>query len=115
MRLDGDNTLTIKVRSRHQSSLLSTLNDEMNQLPDDIYSIERVSVSHTRKSSDDTGEEEDERLSKSGIILRCKLLEKARPLIPPLRLHLTTYYPEQPPEILSLTKTMPPRLEFTGK
>ncbi|CAF1971604.1 unnamed protein product [Rotaria magnacalcarata] len=114
MRLDGDNPSTIKIRSRNQLSLLSNLNDEINQLPDDIYSIERVSVACTRKHSndDDDDDDNDEYLSKNGIILRCKLLEKPNPLIPTLRLHVTTFYPEQPPEVLSLTKTMPPKLEF---
>ena len=57
----------------------------------------------------------DEYLSKTGVILQCKLLEKCNPLIPALHLRVTTNYPEQPPEVLSLTKTMPPRLEFTGR
>ncbi|CAF2869142.1 unnamed protein product [Rotaria sp. Silwood2] len=109
IRLDVDNPSTIKIRSSNQSSLLSNLNDEIHQLPDDIYSIEFISVSRTRKHIDN----DDEYLSKNGIMLRCKLLEKPNPLIPPLRLHITTSYPEQPPEVLSLTKTTPPRLEFT--
>ncbi|CAF4612181.1 unnamed protein product [Rotaria socialis] len=111
MRLDGDKPSTIKIRSRNQLSLLSNLNDEINQLPDDIYSIERVSLACTRKFSNDD-DDDDEYLSKNGIVLRCKLLEKPNPLIPTLRLHVTTFYPEQPPEVLSLTKTMPPKLEF---
>ena len=57
----------------------------------------------------------DDYLSKSGIVLRCKLLELSNPLIPPLRLRISTRYPEDQPEILSLTDTMPPKLEFTGK
>ncbi|CAF0886338.1 unnamed protein product [Rotaria sordida] len=113
IRLDVDNPSIIKIRTSNQSSLLSNLNDEINQLPDNIYSIEYISVSRTRKHIDnDDDDDDDEFLSKNGIILRCKLLEKSNPLIPPLRLHITTFYPEQPPEVLSLTKTMPPRLEF---
>ncbi|CAF4804122.1 unnamed protein product [Rotaria sp. Silwood1] len=110
IRLDVDNPSTIKIRSSNQSSLLSNLNDEINQLPDDIYSIEYISVSCTRKRIDN--DNDNEYLSKNGIILQCKLLEKSNPLIPSLRLHITTSYPEQPPEILSLTKTMPPKLEY---
>lgn len=112
MRLDVDNYSTAKSRSLNPTSLLSDLNDEINQLPIDIYSIERIPVSHTRKITDN---DDDEYLNKNGIILRCKLLEKSNPIIPPLRLRITTSYPEQPPEVLSLTKTMPPRLEFTGR
>ncbi len=112
MRLDFDNYSTVKILSSNQaSSLLSDLNDEINQLPIDIYSIERIPISRTRKINDN----DEEYSSKNGIILRCKLLEKANPVIPTLRLHVTNSYPEQPPEILSLTKTTPPRLEFTGK
>lgn len=110
MRLDVDNYPIIKLRSSNQSTLLSTLNDELNQLPPDIYSVERVSLSRTRKNTDN----DEEYLNKYGLVLRCKLLEKSNPIIPSLRLHITTSYPEQPPEILSLTKTMPPKLEFTG-
>jgi hypothetical protein len=57
---------------------------------------------------------DDDLLSKGGIILRCKLLELSNPLIPSLRLRISTRYPEDQPEILSLTNTMPPKLEFTG-
>jgi len=110
MRLDVDNYPTIKIRSSNQSSLLSKINEEINQLPIDIYSIERILVSRTRKYTNN----DEEYLNKNGIILRCKLLEKSNPIIPPLRLHITISYPEEPPEILSLTNTMPPRLEFTG-
>jgi hypothetical protein len=57
---------------------------------------------------------DDDLLSKGGIILRCKLLELSNPFIPPLRLRISTRYPEDQPEILSLTNTLPPKLEFTG-
>jgi hypothetical protein len=110
MRLDVDNCLTTKIRSANQSSLLSILNDEINHLPADIFSIERITVSRTIK----TNGHDDDYLSKSGIVLRCKLLEKSHPILPPLRLHISTNYPEQPPDVLSLNKTMPPRLEFSG-
>jgi hypothetical protein len=111
MRLDVDNYPPIKIRSSNQPSLLSKINEEINQLPIEIYSIEHVPVLRIRKTTDI----DDEYLSKNGIILRCKLLEKSNPIIPSLRLFITTSYPEQPPEILSLSKTMPPRLEFTGR
>ena len=110
MRLDSDNYFSAKIRSSNQSSLLSILNDEINQLPMDIYSIEFISVSRTRKNTAN----DDEYLGKNDIVLRCELLETSNHMIPSLRLHVTASYPEQPPEVLSLTKTMPPRLEFTG-
>ena len=112
MRLDSDDHCgTVKVRSFHRSSLLSAVNDELNQLPNDVYVIECTPISRTRKTTD----QDQEYLSKHSVVLRCKLLERSHPMIPPLRLHVTTSYPEQPPEVLSLTKTMPPRLEFTGR
>jgi hypothetical protein len=111
MRLDVDSNPPVKIHSSNQTSLLSKLNDEINQLPNDIFSIECLSVSRTRKTS----EHDEEYLNKNGFILRCKLHEKSNPIIPALRLYITTSYPEQSPEILSLTKTMPPRLEFTGR
>ncbi|UJR23878.1 hypothetical protein I4U23_026850 [Adineta vaga] len=109
MRLDDDSYSMAKIRASHHSSLLSKLNDELNQLPNNIYSIECMPISRTRKILDS----DEEYLSKDSVVLRCKLLEKSHPMIPLLRLHVTTSYPEQSPEILSLTKTMPPRLEFT--
>lgn len=109
MRLDDDDRCGIvKVRTSHRSSLLSVVNEELNQLPENVFSIECMPVARTRKTAD------QEYLSKHSVLLRVKLLEKSHPMIPPLRLHITTSYPEQPPEVLSLTKSMPPRLEFTG-
>ncbi len=58
---------------------------------------------------------DDEYLSRKGMVLRCKLLESLNPLIPPLRIRISTRYPDEQPEILSLTETIPPKLEFTGK
>ncbi len=114
IRLDSDNNsnqITLqKLSPLNQSSFLLQLNDEINSLPAEIFSIERLPVSHTMNNN----QLNDECFSKSGIVLRCKLLELPNPLIPPLRLRISTRYPEDQPEILSLTDTMPPKLEFTG-
>ncbi len=67
-------------------------------------------MSHTVKNI----QLDDDYLNKNGIVLRCKLLESSNPIIPPLRLRISTRYPEDQPEILSLTETLPPKLEFTG-
>jgi hypothetical protein len=111
IRLDNDTYPTAKIRSSNHLSLLSIVNDEIKQLPNDIYSIECIPMSRMRKTMD----HDEEYLNKQDLILRCKLLEKSNPIIPTLRLRITASYPEQPPEILSLTKTMTPRIEFTGK
>ena len=111
MRLDNDTYPLTKIRSYNNISLVSIINDEIKQLPNDIYSIECIPVSRMKKNTDYN----EDYSNKNDLILRCKLLEKSNPVIPTLRLHITSSYPEQPPEILSLTKTMPPRLEFTGK
>ncbi len=111
MRLDNDTYPLTKIRSYNNISLLSIINDEIKQLPNDIYSIECIPVSRMKKNTDYN----EDYSNRNDLILRCKLLEKSNPVIPALRLHITSSYPEQPPEILSLTKTMPPRLEFTGK
>ena len=114
-RLDVDthsNAITkAKVCLPNQSSLISNLNDELNLLPNQWFSIEFLPVSHTTPMA----ELNDEYLSKNGLVLRCKLLELSNPLVPPLRLRVSTRYPDEPPEILSLTKTMPPKLEHSGK
>ena len=105
MRLDNDSYPIIKVRCTTNNSLLTTIADEINQLPKDIFSIERISDYRTRKSFDNH--------QQNGIILRCKLLDKANPILPPIRLHVPMIYPEQAPEILSLTKTPSPKLDFS--
>jgi hypothetical protein len=91
--------------------LLSRLNDEINCLPADVFSIERIPMSSGVKNFD----VDDEFLNKNGIVLRCTLLETSNPRIAPLRLRISTRYPEEQPEVLSLTKTNPPKLEFTGR
>lgn len=53
-------------------------------------------------------------MSRNGLVLRCKLLEQSNPLVPTLRLRISTRYPDEPPEILSLTNSTPPKLEFSG-
>ena len=99
-----------KLPTSSSSSLLSQLHDELNGLPAEVYSIEFTTTSNGRIP---TGVDDDY-LNKNGIILRCKLLETPNPILPPLRLRISTRYPDEPPEILSLTKTMSPKLEFTG-
>lgn len=91
-------------------SLLSQLHEELNRLPAEVYAVELTTTSNGRIPS----EVDDDYLNKNGIILRCKLSETPNPILPPLRLRISTRYPEEPPEILSLTKTMSPKLEFTG-
>lgn len=105
MRLDLDQSPPIKVRSFTETSFISKLNEELNQLPEDIFSIERISSTRTI----------DDKSYRNGFILHCRYIEKHQPIVPALRLLIPTSYPEQAPEILSLTKTTtPPRLEFTG-
>ncbi|CAF3771978.1 unnamed protein product, partial [Adineta steineri] len=113
VRLDNDynnsNRITQQTIPSNQSSLISQLNDEFNLLPANIFSIELLPVSHVVK----TIQLNDEYLSRKGLVLRCKLLEPFIPIIQPLRIKISTRYPDEQPEILSLTKTMPPKLEFT--
>lgn len=50
--------------------------------------------------------------------LTCRLIEMNMPIVPPLKLKLTVQYPQEPPEILSLTSTSynmaPAKLENSG-
>lgn len=92
------------------SLLISKLNAELHLLPTDRFSVQFLPVSHTATPT----EFNDEYLSKNGLVLRCKLIEADIPLVPILRLRIFPRYPEEQPEILSLTKTMPPKLESTG-
>lgn len=92
------------------TALISKLNCELHLLPNDRFSVQYLPVSHTTAPT----EFNDEYLSKNGLVLRCKLIEIDIPLVPILRLRIFPRYPEEQPEILSLTKTMPPKLESTG-
>jgi hypothetical protein len=51
--------------------------------------------------------------------LTCRLIEINIPIVPPLKMKLTIQYPNEPPEILSLTSTTmnvtPIKLENSGK
>ncbi|CAF4726431.1 unnamed protein product, partial [Rotaria magnacalcarata] len=51
--------------------------------------------------------------------LTCRLIEINMPIVPPLKMKLTIQYPNEPPEILSLTSTpmnvTPIKLENSGK
>ncbi len=51
--------------------------------------------------------------------LTCRLIEINMPIIPPLKMKLTSQYPNEPPEILSLTSTImnitPTKLEHSGR
>ena len=90
--------------------MISHLNSELSLLPANLFSIERLPVPHSIRSM----ENGDDYASSKGLILRCKLLEAGNPLIPSLRLRVSPRYPNEQPEVLSLTETWPPKLEFTG-
>lgn len=110
MRLDIDeHSHRIYSRKSHLS-LIDKLNAELVLLPKDCFSVQFLPVSHTSTIN----EYKDEDLNKNGLVLRCKLIESDLPLVPILRLRLFPRYPEEQPEILSLTKTHPPKLEFTS-
>ncbi|UJR24936.1 hypothetical protein I4U23_006300 [Adineta vaga] len=113
IRLDNDSTISNRIsqqpNSVNHSSLLAHLNDELNLLPANVFSVERLSVAHQNQHIDT----DDEYSSRKGLVLRCKLLEAVNPLIPPLRLRISPRYPHEQPEVLSLTDKLPPKLEFT--
>ena len=105
MRLDSDDHSHRIHPKKSHSSLIEKLNAELVLLPKDCFSVQFLPVSHAYK---------DEDLNKNGLVLRCKLIESDLPLVPILRVRLFPRYPDEQPEILSLTKTHPPKLEFTS-
>ena len=109
IRLDGDSDALKLNEKRTMSSdlsFISRLNDELNHLPAEIFSIERIGTQCRF----------DEDYSKrNGVLLRCKLIAENYPLVSPLNLRISINYPDEEPEILSLTKSTPPKLESTGK
>lgn len=116
MRLDANDHFNRTSQAKsfslsNQSSFVSNLNDELDCLPFGYFSVQFLPVSHAFELT----QLNDEYLSRNGLVLRCKLLEPSNPLVPTLRLRVSTRYPDEQPEILSLTKTFPPKLEFSGK
>ena len=111
MRLDIDyHSHRMNEMKSRSLSLIAKLNAEFVFLPIDCFSVQYLPVSHATASID----LKDEDLCKNGLVLRCKLIESDLPLVPILRLRVFPRYPDEQPEILSLTKTFPPKLEFTG-
>lgn len=106
LRLDYDQNGKIRQRSTKSSTFLSLINDEINKLPSDLFSIERLNSSRTIKT---TSNGRDEQL---GLTFRCKLISHSNPIVPALVIHLSSSYPDQPPVILSLTKCPTPKLDF---
>lgn len=97
--------------SNQSSALLSLLQDEFVLLPVNTFLIESSQTPNRTERS----QINDEYLSKTGLFLQCKLIDSSNPLIPQLRLRVSTRYPREQPEILSLTNSMPPKLDFAGK
>ncbi len=118
MRLDADacpTRINHKVHSLtgKSPSVLSYLNDELSHLPADIYQIERVPISRSSKNSNNV-ESDNVNDDSNGYTLHCTLRETTSPIMPPLRLLVSKRYPDEAPEILSLTNTKPPRLDCAG-
>ena len=105
IRLDTDEQCFSSVRRLSPPSFFSRLHAELNNLPSGVFSVELIPSVPV----------DDELLSKSGVVLRCRFCQSASPAIPSLRLRVSTRYPTDPPEVLSLTNTLPPKLEFSGE
>lgn len=108
IRLDVENSSSIKFiekKSSSSSSFVSRLDDELNEIPRGVFFIERISTERL----------DEDFLKKFGLTLRCQLIGNDFPLIPSLNLRISIDYPNEQPEILSLTKTSPPKLVFTDE
>lgn len=106
--IDGENSKTKNlVQSSSFRSFESFVDQELNRLPSDIFFVEKLPIGQKSEIF-------DEQRETSGCFLNCKLVDITQPSTPALRLKISPNYPYEQPEILSLTKSQPPKLDFTG-
>lgn len=121
MRLDVESKQTLEPGSSslniHSSKCLANIiENEFSQLSVNTFTYELKPMSDKISSSslsDLAG------ISISDYELTCRFIELNMPVVPPLKIKLTIQYPDEPPEVLSLTSAMlnftPAKLEKSGK
>jgi hypothetical protein len=122
MRLDSETKQVIEynqtlTNNDSLSSLTNAIENEFAHLSVNTYSYElkplhdKISPTSSMMKTKDSIVNDYE--------LTCRLIELNMPIVPPLKMKLTVQYPNEPPEILSLTSTgmnvTPTKLENSGK
>lgn len=103
--------------SHSLGSLVNIIESEFAQLSTNTFTYELKPLSEKMSSSSSAIDVRD--LPIRDYELTCRLTEIDLPVVPPLKMKLSVKYPNEPPEVLSLTSTSlsltPARLENTGK
>ncbi|CAF0729006.1 unnamed protein product [Didymodactylos carnosus] len=97
IRLDSPKTITCETVRLEPETIEKIIENEFSQMPLGIYKYDLKSLS--RASCD------------HGYLLTCRLIEENMPILPALKIKISAKYPDECPEILSLTKTIPITLE----
>ena len=120
IRLDGDARQTMEVPSSPTNDafvrLSTTIENEFAHLSMNTYSYELKPINEKVPPTPSMMKTKDSMVN--DYELTCRLIEVNMPIVPPLKMKLTIQYPNEPPEILSLTSTAtnvtPTKLENSG-
>ncbi|CAF4909585.1 unnamed protein product, partial [Rotaria magnacalcarata] len=108
IRLDTDSK---QITETNQSSIISSSSTSLQHIVDsefanlsmDTFSYELKPLHDKISSSSSIPRNKDSIIN--DYELTCRLIEINMPIVPPLKMKLTIQYPNEPPEILSLTST----------
>ena len=96
--------------------LSNTIENEFAHLSMNTYSYELKPINEKVSPTPTTMKTKDSIVN--DYELTCRFIEMNMPIVPPLKMKLTIQYPNEPPEILSLTSTAtnvtPTKLENSG-
>jgi hypothetical protein len=122
MRLDTESKQMIEFYSSspnaHSSaSLVNIIENEFAQLSTNTFTYDLKPLSDKISTLSSIIDIKD--LPIRDYELTCSFIEINMPVVPPLKMKLTTKYPTEPPEVLSLTSTTlnltPVKLKNSGK
>lgn len=102
--------------SHSLASLVNIIESEFAQLSSNTFTYELKPL--LEKMSSSTSSVDVRELPIRDYELICRFTEMNMPVVPPLKMKLSVKYPNEPPEVLSLTSTSlcltPAKLENTG-
>jgi hypothetical protein len=122
MRLDTESKQIVEpysaISNTHLStSLVNIIENEFANLSMNTFTYELKPLSDKLSTSSSITDMKD--LPIRDYELTCRFIEVNMPVVPPLKMKLTVNYPNEPPEVLSLTSTTlsltPAKLENSGK
>jgi len=122
MRLDTESKQIVEPYSALSNTHLSTslvniIENEFANLSMNTFTYELKPLSDKLSTSSSITDMKD--LPIRDYELTCRFIEVNMPVVPPLKMKLTVNYPNEPPEVLSLTSTTlsltPAKLENSGK